>query len=46
MVIFLHMGKISMEEFDFDLPDVKDSTPAKPRGNLHVGGSVCLSCEG
>lgn len=32
------------QNFDFDLPNVEQSQPAAPR--VHVGGSVCISCEG
>lgn len=29
--------------FDFDLPVIEASTPSAPR--VHIGGSVCISCE-
>ncbi len=32
------------EEFDFELPAVPSSPSSAPR--VHVGGSVCLGCEG
>ena len=39
------MGKETFDDFDFDLPEVEaGATAMRPR--IHVGGSVCLSCEG
>ena len=32
------------QSFDFDLPAVTSSAPSAPR--VHIGGSVCVSCEG
>lgn len=31
-------------EYNFDLPEVEKKKPAQPK--MHVGGSVCESCEG
>ncbi len=37
-------GNNQDQSFDFDLPAVTSSTPSAPR--VHIGGSVCVSCEG
>jgi len=44
MLNYKHMEKIPVDTFDFDLPEVESSAAARPR--IHIGGSVCLSCEG
>ena len=45
MLNYKHMEKIPVDTFDFDLPEVEaGATAMRPR--IHVGGSVCLSCEG
>lgn len=31
-------------EVDFELPPVDETSPSAPR--VHIGGSVCISCEG
>ncbi len=44
MLRFKHMEKDTFE-VQFDLPEVTDTTPVKPR--IHtIDDSVCLSCEG
>lgn len=32
------------EEIDFDLPEIEEKKPAKPK--IHIGGDTCVSCEG
>lgn len=32
------------QTFDFDLPAVTSSQPSAPK--VHIGGDVCIACEG
>jgi hypothetical protein len=38
-----HVVGAKEEDFDFDLPE-SSGAPSAPK--IHVGGSVCTSCEG
>jgi hypothetical protein len=41
----MYMSNTNPElNFDFDLPTVTSSAPATPR--VHIGGAVCVACEG
>lgn len=39
----MYMGH-NEQNFDFDLPAVVSNAPAAPR--VHIGGNVCVACEG
>jgi len=43
MLNYLYMHKDKFD-IDFELPEVITNVPTRPR--IHIGNSVCTSCEG